>query len=67
MTEEELEAWFAKNGGRGSIIRCYSGNWEVTVYDVEDTQIEGFGEGDSLLEALSDAVADYQRYVCGAI
>ncbi len=67
MTEDELEVWFSGNGGRGATIKHYEGHWEAMVFDLEDTHLEGDGEGDTMLEALSEAVTCYQRYVCGAI
>jgi hypothetical protein len=67
MLEEELEIWFSGNGGRGAIVKHYEGHWEARVFDLDTTYIEGEGEGDTMLEALNEAIEDYQRSACGAI
>lgn len=66
---EELEAWFDKDNGRGMLSRRYpDSHWEVTVFDlIDEGHLEGYGEGETLYEALEVAIADYQRIYCGAI
>ena len=67
MTDEEIETWFRQNGGRVASVTCTGEIFTVYVSDSADTHLEGEGEGESLNEALSEAIFDYQRYVCGAI
>lgn len=65
MTEDEIEEWFAK--GRAFNASCYGQHWEVRVFDLDNVDREGVGEGDTLPEALTEAVANYHRYLCGAV
>ena len=60
MTEEELEAWFALFGGRGATIKRFPSHWEARVFDLEFGDFDGDGAGDTLVEALSDAIAKFE-------
>lgn len=78
MTEEEIDMWFKGNGGRQANITRYESHWAVFVSDRDAMDLgpcprmpllglEGDGEGGTLLEALTEAIADYQLYACGAV
>lgn len=70
MTEEEINEWFEQYEERGLRLRYVGGCFEATVYDVgvsANLEIEGEGEGDSLLEAVGAAIVDFTRYSSGAV
>jgi hypothetical protein len=64
MNEEDIQEWFYSardNGGRGMTVKCWKDHWEVLVFDLEDDYNAEEGFGDTLLEAISDAIEAYQR------